>query len=80
MNRLTLLLSIMTTLTIIPGLVSAQILTSDPLFSIEIAKSGCCKARKSPQHPWAKTNMTRLRGRAPRGKRLLDKQPHKLVG
>ncbi len=25
---------------------------------------------------WAKTNMTRLRGRAPRGERLLDKTPH----
>jgi transposase len=25
---------------------------------------------------WAKTNMTRLRGRAPRGQRLVDKSPH----
>jgi len=25
---------------------------------------------------WAKTNMTRLRGRAPRGERLIDKSPH----
>jgi len=25
---------------------------------------------------WAKTNMTRLRGRAPRGQRLIDKTPH----
>ena len=25
---------------------------------------------------WAKTNMTRLRGRAPRGRRLVDKTPH----
>jgi transposase len=25
---------------------------------------------------WAKTNMTRLRGRAPRGHRLIDKTPH----
>ena len=25
---------------------------------------------------WAKTNMTRLRGRAPRGERLIDKTPH----
>lgn len=25
---------------------------------------------------WAKTNMTRLRGRAPRGQRLVDKIPH----
>jgi transposase len=25
---------------------------------------------------WAKTNMTRLRGRAPRGERLVDKRPH----
>lgn len=25
---------------------------------------------------WAKTNMTRLRGRAPRGDRLIDKSPH----
>ena len=25
---------------------------------------------------WAKTNMTRLRGRAPRGQRLVDKTPH----
>jgi len=25
---------------------------------------------------WAKTNMTRLRGRAPRGKRLIDKTPY----
>jgi len=25
---------------------------------------------------WAKTNMTRLRGRSPRGQRLIDKTPH----
>jgi len=25
---------------------------------------------------WSKTNMTRLRGRAPRGERLIDKTPH----
>ena len=25
---------------------------------------------------WSKTNMTRLRGRAPRGQRLIDKTPH----
>jgi hypothetical protein len=25
---------------------------------------------------WTKTNMTRLRGRAPRGERLIDKVPH----
>ena len=25
---------------------------------------------------WAKTNMTRLRGRAPRGRRLIEKAPH----
>lgn len=25
---------------------------------------------------WAKTNMTRLRGRSPRGQRLVDKTPH----
>ncbi len=25
---------------------------------------------------WAKTNMTRLRGRAPRGERLIEKVPH----
>jgi len=25
---------------------------------------------------WAKTNMTRLRGRAPRGRRLIDRTPH----
>lgn len=25
---------------------------------------------------WAKTNMTRLRGRAPKGERLVDKVPH----
>jgi transposase len=25
---------------------------------------------------WAKTNMTRLRGRAPKGQRLIDKTPH----
>jgi transposase len=26
--------------------------------------------------PWAKTNMTRVRGRAPRGQRLIDHTPH----
>lgn len=25
---------------------------------------------------WAKANMTRLRGRAPRGQRLIEKVPH----
>jgi putative transposase len=29
-----------------------------------------------PTHPWAKTNMTRLYGWAPRGQRLVDKAPH----
>lgn len=29
-----------------------------------------------PTHPWAKTNMTRTHGWAPRGERLVDKVPH----
>jgi transposase len=29
-----------------------------------------------PTHPWAKTNMTRSHGRAPRGQRLVAKAPH----
>lgn len=56
MNRLTLLASIMAMLYVFPGLVSAKDLTHAPLFSIKVAKSGCCKVRKSSQHPWAKTN------------------------
>jgi len=58
MNRLTLLVSIMSTLYILPGLVNAQDSTHDPLFSSKVAKSGCCKVRKSSQRPWAKTDMS----------------------
>jgi len=32
--------------------------------------------RRETGETWAKTNMTRLRGRAPRGERLIDKTPH----
>ncbi|MBX3388153.1 MAG: IS630 family transposase [Phycisphaeraceae bacterium] len=31
---------------------------------------------ETPPQTWAKTNMTRLRGRAPRGERLVAKMPH----
>jgi transposase len=43
---------------------------------------GLWRAGIDPRRPifidetWAKTNMTRLRGRAPRGERLVDKAPH----
>jgi hypothetical protein len=55
MKRFSLLVSILTTLTVFPGLALAQNDEIKALFTQQIAQSGCCKARQSSQNPWAKT-------------------------
>lgn len=54
MKQLSLLVSMMFTVYVLPGLAYAQEENYDSTFSIMVAKSGCCKVRKSPQHPWSK--------------------------
>ena len=55
MKRFSLLISILTTLTIIPGFAIAQNNDIKALFTQQVAQSGCCKVRQSAQHPWSKT-------------------------
>ena len=51
-------ISILIMLSVSSGLAIAQAEKNDALFSQMVAKSGCCKVRKSPQHPWAKTGQS----------------------
>lgn len=55
MKRLSLFVSILTTLIVFPGPGSAQTDDIRSLFFEQVAQSGCCKVRKSAQHPWSKT-------------------------
>lgn len=54
MKYLSLLVSIMVTIYAMPAVAADQNETNGTSFSLMVAKSGCCKTRKSPQHPWAK--------------------------
>ena len=56
MKCLSFLVPILLALYSLPGAAVAQNETNDTSFSLLIAKSGCCKVRKSLQHPWAKTS------------------------
>ncbi len=58
MKHLSFLVSIMVTLYTLPGIAVAQNENNEPSFSLLVAKAGCCKVRKSSQHPWAKTSMS----------------------
>ena len=56
MKHLSFLVSIMAALYTLPGAAVAQNENNDTSFSLLVAKSGCCKFRKSHQHPWTKTS------------------------
>ncbi len=56
MKHSSLLVLIVTALFIFSGTSIAQTDRDNALFSIKVAKSGCCKARKSAKHPWVKVN------------------------
>ena len=55
MKRFSLLISILATLYVSPVSATTQNEDIKALFALQVAKSGCCKARQSSQHPWAKT-------------------------
>ena len=55
MKRFAFFVSISIALVVVPGPQAAQNDEIRSLFTQQIAKSGCCKVRKSPQHPWSKT-------------------------
>ncbi len=55
MKRFSLFVSILTALIAFPGLAAAQNDDIRNLFFEQVAESGCCKVRKSAQHPWSKT-------------------------
>ena len=55
MKRLSILVSISIAVIGFPGSQAAQNEEIRGLFSEQVAQSGCCKVRKSPQHPWSKT-------------------------
>lgn len=55
MKHLSLLVSIMLAVCAMPAAAADQKEeNNDPSLSLMVAKSGCCKERRSPQHPWAK--------------------------
>ena len=56
MKHLSFLVSIMATVYTLPGIAGAQNENNETSYSILVAKSGCCKVRKSSKHPWAKTS------------------------
>jgi len=58
MKHFSLVVSIMTALYVFPSLSIAHNENNDTLFPLTVAKSGCCKVRKSAQHPWVKTSMS----------------------
>lgn len=56
MKHSSLLVSVFTALAVLSGSSIAQSDNDNALFSLKLAKSGCCKARKSAKHPWVKTS------------------------
>ena len=67
MKHLSFLVSIMVTLYTFPGIAVAQNENNETSFSLLVAKSGCCKVRKTEKHPWAKTSMSFEQCRAAKG-------------
>ncbi len=55
MKRFALFVPISIALILAPGAQAAQSDEIRSLFTQQLAQSGCCKVRKSPQHPWSKT-------------------------
>ena len=41
----------------LPGSAAAQPTADMDLFSMQVAQSGCCKARQSDKHPWVRNGM-----------------------
>ena len=58
MKHLSFLVSIMVTLYTFPGIAVAQNENNETSFSLLVARSGCCKARRTIEHPWARTSMS----------------------
>jgi hypothetical protein len=58
MKHLSFLVSIMVTLYTLPGIAVAQNENNETSFSLLVARSGCCKARRTIEHPWARTSMS----------------------
>ena len=56
MKHFSLLATLVTTVAVFSGSSIAQNVNNNDLFSLKVAKSGCCKARQSAKHPWVKTN------------------------
>lgn len=55
MKHFSILVSLVTAMLILPVSTVAQVEERAALFSVEVAKAGCCKVRKSTKHPWVKT-------------------------
>lgn len=47
---------LITALLFLPASTVAQVDQRADLFSLEVAKAGCCKVRQSTKLPWVKTN------------------------
>ena len=58
MKHLSFLVSIMVTLYTLPGMAVAQNENNETSFSLLVAKAGCCKVRKTDNHPWVKTSIS----------------------
>lgn len=58
MKHFPLVVSIVTALVVLPSLSIAQHENNNAQFSQMVAKSGCCKVRKSAKHPWVITDIS----------------------
>lgn len=56
MKHFSLLVAVVTALVVFSGSSIAQSGNNNDLFSLMVAKSGCCKARQSTTNPWVKVN------------------------
>lgn len=54
MKHLSVSVSIIAAVYAMPAVSAEQYESNYNSLSIMVAKSGCCKVRNSPQHPWAK--------------------------
>ena len=54
MKHFSLRVAVVTALVVFSGSSFAQSGNNNDLFSLMVAKSGCCKARQSTKHPWVK--------------------------
>jgi hypothetical protein len=56
MKHFSSLVAVVTALVVFSGSSIAQSANNNDLFSLKVAKSGCCKARQSTKNPWVKVN------------------------